>query len=45
MGRSGSTIGQTVTLNANNLFDKFYLNASNKLGRGREVSTTYTVSF
>jgi outer membrane receptor protein involved in Fe transport len=36
---------QTLALNANNLFDKFYVNASNKLGRGRELSTTYTVSF
>jgi len=35
----------SVALNGNNVFDKFYLNPSNKLGRGRETSTTYTVSF
>lgn len=35
----------SVALNSNNLFDKFYLNTSNKLGRGRELSTTYTVNF
>ena len=35
----------TVALNGNNVFDKFYLNPSNKLGRGRETSVTYTVSF
>ncbi|MBI5689032.1 MAG: TonB-dependent receptor [Verrucomicrobia bacterium] len=35
----------TLALNGGNLFDKFYLNPSNKLGRGRETSTTYTVTF
>ena len=36
---------QSVSLNGNNVFDKFYLNPSNKLGRGRETSVTYSVSF
>jgi len=36
---------QTVAFNGNNVFDKFYLNPSNKLGRGRETSVTYTLSF
>lgn len=36
---------QTLAFNASNVFDKFYLNPSNKLGRGREGSTTYTVHF
>ena len=40
-----SRFRQSVALNLNNLFDKFYLNTSNKLGRGRELSTTYTVNF
>ena len=40
-----SRFRQTLALNLNNVFDKFYINASNKLGRGREFSTTYTVSF
>lgn len=35
----------TLALNGNNVFDKFYLNPSNKLGRGRETSTTYTIHF
>jgi iron complex outermembrane receptor protein len=35
----------SVSLNGNNVFDKFYLNPSNKLGRGRETSVTYSVSF
>ncbi|MBI5766459.1 MAG: TonB-dependent receptor [Verrucomicrobia bacterium] len=35
----------SLAVNGNNVFDKFYLNPSNKLGRGRETSTTYTLSF
>lgn len=35
----------SVSLNNNNVFDKLYLNPSNKLGRGREFSTTYTLTF
>ena len=35
----------SVALNGNNVFDKFYLNPSNRLGRGRETSTTYTLGF
>jgi iron complex outermembrane receptor protein len=35
----------SVALNGNNVFDKFYLNPSNKLGRGREASTTNTIQF
>ena len=35
----------SFALNGGNVFNKFYLNPSNKLGRGRETSTTYTLSF
>ena len=35
----------SLALNGNNVFDKFYLNPSNRLGRGREGATTYTLSF
>ena len=35
----------SFALNGGNLCNKFYLNPSNKLGRGRETSTTYTFSF
>ena len=43
--RAPGKLTHSVALNAQNLFDKFYLQDTFRLARGRELRVTYTVAY